>query len=107
VSELSPSSSLGLLAIFQQFLHPTTFSPSIISTEVNILSDSSTLGVCESLFQRVYPCCADTPTLETPDNKAEKGLLLFAGAMSAKICRRYADLAAVSFCWRDFPLPWE
>ena len=105
VSELSPRSSLGLLAIFQQFLHPTIFSPSSISTEVNILNNSSMLGMGESLFQRVYPFCVDGLTLETPDNKAEKGLLVFAGVTSARICRRYADLAAVNFCLRDLPLP--
>ena len=78
------------------------FSPSNISTEVNILKDSSTLGICESLFQRAYPFCADAPTLGTPDNKVEKGLAPFAGEMSAKICRRYADFAAVSLCLRGF-----
>ena len=74
VSELSPRSSLSLLASFQQFLHPTIFSPSNISTEVNNLNDSSILGICESLLQRAYPFCAEAPTLGTPDNKAEKGL---------------------------------
>ena len=88
VSELPPCSSLGLLAIFQQFLHPTMFSPSKISTEVNILSDSSTLGICENLFQRGCPLCADVPAFGTLDSKAEKGLLLPAGEMSAKMCRR-------------------